>query len=743
MVILQTPKPRLFHGKSTRRVKSPPLLQMEAVECGAAALGIILAYHGRILPLAELRLECGVSRDGSSAANLIKAARRYGLIAKGYKFELAQLQFVPPPYIVFWNFNHFLVVEGSCRHRFYLNDPASGPRRVSIEEFDQAFTGVVLTFEPGPDFQRQGQKLSLLQGLAKRLQGSMAAIVYCILAGLLLVIPGITLPVFGQVFVDYVLVENRTDWLRPLLLGMGLMAVLQGLLTVLQLRYLRRLRVKLAMGMSSRFLWHLLRLPVRFYAQRFPGEISARLQINNTVAETLSGQLATTVISTVMVVFYAGVMMAYDGWLTLIGMGFALANMLSLQWVNRHRVQTSMRLTQDLGKVSGVTIAGLQSIETLKASALESDFFARWSGYYTKVVNAQQELEVTNQTLGILPSFLSAIATLLVLILGGWRVMEGRLTLGMLIAFQGLMQSLLEPVTHLVNFGSTLQTLEGDINRLDDVLHNPVDAIFTPHPEAATQLLGSSAAAMSPSERLQGAVELCHITFGYSPVNPPLIQDFNLSLQPGQRVAIVGKSGSGKSTIAKLLCGLYQPWSGEVLLDGCPLADIPRSVWVKSVALIEQDIFLFRGSLRDNLTLWDSHIDESQLVRACQDARIDDVMRAIPGGLDGSLLEGGDNLSGGQRQRLEIARALVNSPTILVMDEATSALDAETEYQVNEQLRRRGCTCIIVAHRLSTIRDCDEIIVLEQGRVVERGTHEALRQLDGVYAHLIDMDGGV
>ena len=728
--------------RSPRRVKSPPLLQMEAVECGAAALGIVLAHYGRIVPLAELRVECGVSRDGSSAGHLLKAAQRYGLIAKGYKFELEQVLFVPPPYIVFWNFNHFLVVEGYSRKRFYLNDPASGPRSVSVAEFDQAFTGVVLTFEPGDDFQPHGQKPSLLLSLANWLKGSTAAISYCILAGLLLVIPGITLPVFSQVFVDYILVENRTDWLRPLVLGMGLMAMLQMVLTVLQLRYLRHLRVKLAMGMSSRFLWHLLRLPVRFYGQRFAGEISRRLQINSTVAETLSGQLATTVISLVMVVFYAGVMLAYDRLLTLIGIGFAVANMLSLQWVNRHRVQTNMRLAKDVGKVTGVAIAGLQSIETLKASALESDFFARWSGYYSKGINTQQEMEVANQTLGVLPSLLNAIATLLVLGVGGWRVMDGKLSIGMLIAFQGLMHTLLEPVTNLLSFGSTLQTLEGDLNRLDDVLRNPVDPLFSGKSDALPPLQGLSSVDVPLTDRLRGSVELRHVTFGYSPVDPPLIEDFSLSLTPGQRVAIVGQSGSGKSTIAKLLCGLYQPWRGEIMFDGLPRADLPRSVLVNSLAMIEQDIFLFSGSLRDNLTLWNPHIPEAQVIQACEDAMMSDVIRAIPGGLDGTLLEGGANLSGGQRQRLEIARALVNNPVILVMDEATSALDPETEYQVNEQLRQRGCTCIIMAHRLSTIRDCDEIIVLEQGRVVQRGTHEQLQQRDGVYAHLIRSEEG-
>jgi ATP-binding cassette subfamily C protein len=727
----------------SQRVKTPTLLQMEVAECGAAALGIILAYYGRIVPLVELRVECGVSRDGSKAGNIIKAGHRYGMIAKGYKLELDELSSLRSPYIVFWNFNHFLVVEGIDRKRVYLNDPATGRRTVSLQQFDEGFTGVVLTFEPGQDYQRGGRKTNLILALTDRLQGSAAAIVYCMIAGFLLVIPGVAIPVFSQVFVDHILVENRFDWLRPLLLGMTLTVTLQGCLHFLQLRFLRKLKVKLSMGMSSQFLWHILRLPIDFYAQRFAGEISDRLQINDKVAEILSGQLATTVISTIMLVFYAGIMFAYDGLLTLIGLSFAAANVVVLQWVNRQRVDANMRILQDRGKAASVAIAGLQSIETLKASALESDLFTRWSGYYAKVINAQQELESTNQTLSVLPSFLNSIATLLILMIGGLRVMDGDLSIGMLVAFQSLMFSLLDPVHNLVNFGSTLQELEGDLKRLDDALRNPIDSIFSKNdPNQNDRAIQAAedpekALLVFPTAQLQGHVELRNITFGYSRVDRPLIQDFNLLVKPGQRVALVGSSGSGKSTIAKLICGLYQPWAGEVLFDGMSRNAIPRSVLVNSLSMVEQDIFLFGGTVRDNLTLWDTTISKSQLAKACEDAALHDVIRALPGGFEGELMEAGANLSGGQRQRLEIARALITDPTILVLDEATSALDAETEQVIDHNLRRRGCTCIIVAHRLSTIRDCDEIIVLEHGQVVQRGTHEELRATEGVYTHLI------
>ena len=720
-------------GDKADRCRTPTLLQMEAVECGAAALGIILGYHGRMVPLAELREACGVSRDGSKASHLLKAAKNYGLKASGFKIkELATLQKLACPYIVFWNFNHFLVIEGFSPKRVFINDPATGPRSISWQEFDQAFTGVILGFEPSDTFQTGDSTPNFWRSLWERLRNSVDVLFYCVLAGFLLVIPGLVIPAFSQVFVDQVLIENRTDWLRPLILGIVLTSVLTGFLTLLQLRFLRRMKIKLSISMSSQFLWHILRLPVSFYDQRFAGEISSRVQLNDHLANVLSGKLATTVIAAVMVIFYGLVMLQYDLILTIVGMVFVAVNLVTLRLVSRWRVDANLRLMQEHGKVSGVAISGLQSMETLKASGLESDFFARWAGSYAKATNAQQEMAVTNQTLGIVPSFLSGITTMLVLVIGGLRVMDGAMSIGMLIAFQSLMQSFMEPVNSLLNLGTELQELEGNLTRLDDVLRNPIDPQLDPEKTTLA----------NPDDRgLQGYLELRHITFGYSRVAPPLIEDFNLALRPGQRVALVGGSGSGKSTLAKLVCGLYQPWQGEICFDGQPRAKMPRSLLTSAIAFVGQEIVMFAGSIRDNLTLWDTTVPTENLVRACQDAVLHDLILAMPGGYDAELLEGATNLSGGQRQRLEIARALVNNPAILVMDEATSALDAETEQIVDQNLRQRGCSCLIVAHRLSTIRDCDEIIVLERGKIAQRGTHDELKQVEGTYLNLIRTEG--
>ncbi|MGI0489138.1 NHLP family bacteriocin export ABC transporter peptidase/permease/ATPase subunit [Pantanalinema rosaneae CENA516] len=723
-------------GRS-RRAKTPTLLQMEAVECGAAALGIILGYYGRIVPLAELRSECGVSRDGSKAGNILKAAQHYGLVAKGYKQEIEQLQQLTPPYIVFWNFNHFLVVEGFSQRRVYLNDPATGPRSVSLAEFNEAYTGVVLVMQPGTGWVKGGRKPSMVLALWERLRSSVGALVYCILTGLLLTIAGMAIPVFSQVFVDEILIHNRQQWLRPLLMAMLLTTILQGLLTLLRLRYLRRLKIKLSVGMSSRFLWHILRLPIGFYAQRFAGDISNRTMLNDQVAEVLSGKLAMTAIDVVMITFYALVMLQYDRVLTAISIGFAAINLLTLRWLSRQRVDTNQRLMQEYGKVAGTSIAALQSIETIKASGLEGDFFARWAGYYTKAINSQQELGVANQTFSVLPTLLSALASMLLLVVGGFRVINGHLSIGMLVAFQGLMQNFLAPVNNLINFGSALQDLEGNLIRLDDVLSNPID----PQVQSFAQPIAPSPSLPAASTRLQGAIELRNISFSYSRLAEPLIENFNLTIAPGQRVALVGGSGSGKSTIAKLVIGMYEPTAGEICFDRIPRTQIPRQILTNSIAMVEQDILLFGGTVRENLTLWDATVSEQHLVKACQDAAIHEVILSLPGGYDAELMEGAINLSGGQRQRLEIARALVNNPSILVMDEATSALDAETERIIDRNLRLRGCTCLIVAHRLSTIRDCDEIIVLEQGKVVQRGTHQELWQVAGVYSSLIRTEG--
>src|ERR1043166_3389921 len=609
----QPPKPR------DRRVRTPTVLQMEAVECGAAALAMVLGYYKRWVPPEELRVECGVSRDGSKASNVIKAARKYGLNAKGLKRDPAQLRSLTLPFIVFWNFNHFVVVDGWRNKRVYLNDPSSGPRWVSEEEFDQSFTGVVLAFERGPEFKPGGTSPSIVNALVSRFRGAETALAFVVLAGLALVIPGFIVPVFTKVFIDEFLVRHMESWVRPLLLGMGITAIIRATLTWLQQYYLMRFRTSLALATGSRFFWHVLRLPVVFYSQRSPGEIGGRVAINDKVAGLLSGELANAFLSVVMVVFYAALMLFYDLVLTLVGVSIAVLNIIFLRAVARTRVDANRRLVADGGKLLGASMTGLRLIETLKASGIESDFFAKWAGYQTKVMNGQQNMGFMNVLLQAVPSFLAGLNGVLILGLGGLRVMDGYMTIGMLVAFQSLMQSFITPVNDLVSLGGKIQELHGAMNRLDDVQKYATD----PQADTPAQQLSSSAENIVLNRaKLQGYLELRNITFGYSRLEPPLMRDFSLKLKPGSRVALVGPSGCGKSTVSKLVMGLYEPWEGEILFDGVPRAQTPRAVLNNTATMVDQDIALFEGSIRDNLTMWDHTIPEATAVQAAKDAEI-------------------------------------------------------------------------------------------------------------------------
>lgn len=712
------------------RVKTPTVIQMEALECGAAALGIVLAHHGLHVPLEQLREDCGVNRDGSKASNVLRAARAHGMLAAGYRMDPEQLKTEKLPIILFWNFNHFVVLEGIRGRTVHINDPASGPKTVPYEEFDQAFTGVALVMEPGPDFRPGGEKPSVLRALQKRVSLRESGVAFAILAGLALVVPGLVIPIFSKVFVDNILIDGSRDWLKPLLLGMGLTALLRAGLGWLQSQALLRQQTKLAVISSARFFRHILRLPMSFFSQRYGGEIGSRVALNDTVAGLLTGTLASTCISIVTAGFFASIMVFYDPLLTGIGIAFAMVNILVLRWVNRKRADLQQRLLQENGKLSGTAMGGLRLIETIKASGSESDFFARWSGQVAKMRNALQEMNRWTNLVAPVPALVTGLSTAAILGIGALRVMDGQLTIGMLVAFQSLMASFLAPFNSIVQLGTELQTLQGDMNRLDDVMRYRQDPMY------------DNAAVADPAAghrmRLSGHVEIRGLTFGYSKLDPPLIEDFHLTITPGSRVALVGGSGSGKSTVARLVSGLLEPWDGQVLFDGRTMRQTPREVFLNSFSFVDQEIVLFQGTIRDNMTMWNSAIPQRQIIDAARDACVHDVISSRPGGYDSLLDENGANLSGGQRQRLELARALTSEPSFLVLDEATSALDAETEKAIDDNLRRRGCSCLIVAHRLSTIRDCDEIVVLDRGKIVQRGRHDDMIREDGPYKRLIE-----
>lgn len=711
-------------GRKLRRVRTPTVIQMEAVECGAAALGIILGYFGKWVKLEELRISCGISRDGSKASNVMKAARMYGLESKGFQIEADKLRTFQTPFIVFWNFHHFLVVEGFSRDKVHINDPGTGPRTIAFQDFDNSYTGVALTFTPGASFKADGDRPSSWKSLLARLHGGGPALSLVMLASLMLVVPSLVVPAFNRVFIDRVLSSGFTGWIAPIIAFMFGTAIVAMVLTNLQQQYLLRLETRMTLDSSSSFIRRVLRLPVSFFSQRQPADVSSRIQSNRTVAQLLSRDLATSLISALLVVFYAAFMFTYDWMLTALSVLFMAGNIVILRVVARTRVDATRRLHQDQGRLTGTTYNGLQMIETLKATGTENDFFARWSGFQTKVSNGQQKLGLSSQILEVVPVLLVSILTTLVLWIGSDQVISGTLTVGALVAFQGLLTSFTRPVQQLTQIGQKLQDVTADLNRLNDVENYAIASQFTSTPKVT-------------EGKLAGAIELRSISFGYSTLAPPLIENFSISLSPGQRVALVGGSGSGKSTLAKLISGLNDVWSGEILFDGRQKTDFGRNVQAASISVVDQEIFLFEGTVRENLTLWDDTISDEVLLQALNDACIIDDIMSKPGGLNYMIREAGRDLSGGQRQRLEIARALATDPRILILDEATSALDTATEQIIDDNLRRRGCTCVIVAHRLSTIRDADEIVVLEFGRVVERGRHDDLKDGGGAYSRLI------
>ncbi|MER6573628.1 NHLP family bacteriocin export ABC transporter peptidase/permease/ATPase subunit [Streptomyces sp. NPDC001093] len=710
-------------------VRTPTVLQMEAVECGAASLAMVLAHFGRHVPLEELRIACGVSRDGSRASNLLKAARSYGLTAKGMQMDLAALAEVRAPAILFWEFNHYVVFDGMGR-RFgrrgvYINDPAKGRRFVPMEEFDGSFTGVVLVLEPGDGFTKGGRRPGVLGAMPARLRGTAGTLPAAVLASLLLVAVGAAVPALSRTYIDTFLIGGRTSLLGVLFASMGTCVLLTLVLTWLQQANLLHGRIISSTLSSARFLRHLLRLPVTFFAQRSPADLVQRLQSNDQVAETLARDLAAAGVDAIVVVLYAVLLYTYDPQLTFVGIGVALFNVVAMRLVVRLRATRTAKLRADTARLTNTSYTGLQLIETMKATGGEDGYFRKWAGQHATTLEEQQRLGVPSAWLGVVAPTLATFNSALILWIGGLRAVEGHISVGLLVAFQALVTRFTAPLTRLNGVAGRIQDFAADVARLKDVENFQADPLYA-RPGGADS-----------TRRLHGHVELENVTFGYSPLDKPLLSGFDLTVGPGQQVALVGGSGSGKSTVSRLISGLYAPWDGVIRIDGRRLEDIPRGALAASVSFVDQDVFLFEGSVRDNVALWDPSIPDEAVVEALKDAALYDVVMRRPGGIHSRVEQDGHNFSGGQRQRLEIARALVRRPSILVLDEVTSALDAETELVVMDNLRRRGCACVVIAHRLSTVRDSDEIVVLQHGTVVERGRHEELVAHGGAYAALV------
>lgn len=706
--------------------KTPTVYQMEATECGAASLAMIFAYFGKHLSLEKMRVETGVSRDGCSAGNLMRAAQKHGLECHGYRKELDGLKKLKPPCIIHWNFEHFVVYEGTKLGHAYINDPAVGRRKLTMDELDDGFTGVVLTFKKTSKFVKERKKHRSITNITKRTKGMFGAIFRLFYVGLLLVFPGILLPVLTQAFIDDILSQGNTQWFTQFMLFMGGAILLKGGLSFYKSSLLNRIHNKMTLISSYGFLRHMMKLPMEFFDQRYIGDLISRADNNEKVCGFLAGELAETVVNLFSASFYLIVLFVYSKTLTVIGLGFVIVSVIIANICSKTISKQMMRLQQDGAKLTSSVVNGLSIISSLKASGTENEYIGRVLGYQAKTISNEQKLGRLQEIMNGVTSALDKLSDVTVLAVGAIMVIRGEFTIGMLIAFTSLFDSFYSPVSELIGFIKKIHELKADMNRVSDVEMYGVDDRYT---IAKNKQI--------PERKLQGNIEFKSVSFGYSKLKAPLINDFSFKVLSGETIAFVGKSGCGKTTVSKLASGLYEPWDGKVLYDGFELNTIPKTILNLSIAAVNQNIVLFSDTIRDNITMWNDNILEKDYIQAAKDACIHDEIMKKPGGYDYVLSENGSNLSGGQRQRLEIARALATNPTILVLDEATSALDPIVEKQIMDNIKKRGITCIIVAHRLSTIRDCDEIVVMQEGRIIQRGTHSSLLKDKGFYSEFI------
>lgn len=711
----------------TRGVANTPIImQLEALECGAASLAMVMAYYGKWVPLEQVRVDCGVSRNGSNAKNILRAAKKYGFKTKGFAYNIKKLKERGKfPGIIHWGGGHFVVINGFRGNKVIINDPAKGLVKMDLVTFDEFFTGIYLEITPDEGFTPGGKRKSILGFAKKRLKGALALIAFFALTTIIFYLFGIINPVMNQVFIDFLLGGNNPDWLLPFIFIFAGIGLLQVIVTTVQYLYEYKIRGKLDLIGSTSYMWRILRLPIEFFSQRMVGDLQSRQSENASIAETLVNVFAPLLFNTIMILVYLIFMINKSWILTLIGVATVVINAFVSQYISKVRINISRVQARDNAKLAAMTSKGIEMVETIKSNGAEEAYFSTWSEVQDDAIKGRIKMARVNQSLGLIPAFVSSIATYSVLIIGVYLTIQGSFSIGSIVAFQGLLSAFMAPAMTIISSGQTLQEMRTQMERVDDVLEYPLD-------ENVTRVVDTD-----NISKIKGNLILKDLTFGYSRLDDPVLKNFNLEIKQGQKIAIVGSTGSGKSTLSKLISGLYSPWSGEIIFNGKKITEIDHEIFTSSIAVVDQDITLYEDTILNNLKMWDESIEDYEVIIACNDAQIHQQIMSREGGYNAPVLEGGKNFSGGEKQRLEIARSLASDPSIIILDEATSALDAKTEFEVVKAIKARGITTIVIAHRLSTIRDADLIVVLEKGTIVEQGTHDELMKLKGSYYELV------